>query len=94
MNNNVTLLGIDVGGGLELKNWGTYFSNILGAKYKKLNKHFEYFCCIYPTAPFITAKKLSDSFEILKKTNADAVIHVVKFSYTIQRVLKIKNNKL
>ena len=62
--------------------------------YKKLNKHFEYFCCIYPTAPFITAKKLYDSFEILKKSGADAVIPVVKFNYPIQRGLKIENNKL
>ena len=62
--------------------------------YKKQNKHFEYFCCIYPTAPFITAEKLSNSFDILNKTNADAVIPVVKFGYPIQRSLKIENNKL
>jgi len=34
VNNNVTLLGIDVGGGLELKNVGTNFSILLDAKYK------------------------------------------------------------
>jgi len=34
INNNVTLLGIDVGGGLELKNVGTNFSILLDAKYK------------------------------------------------------------
>ncbi len=62
--------------------------------YKKLNKHFDYFCCIYPTAPFITAEKLSNSFKKLEKTGADAVIPVVKFSYPIQRSLKIENNKL
>ncbi|MFH1461700.1 MAG: pseudaminic acid cytidylyltransferase [bacterium] len=62
--------------------------------YKKLNTKFEYFCCIYPTAPFITSEKLSNSLNMLKQTNADAVIPVVKYSYPIQRSLKIENNIL
>lgn len=62
--------------------------------YKKLNQNFDYFCCIYPTAPFITPEKLLNSFNFLKKSNSDAVIPVVKFSYPIQRSLKIENNIL
>lgn len=62
--------------------------------YKNLNQNFDYFCCIYPTAPFITPEKLLNSFNLLKSSNADAVIPIVKFSYPIQRSLKIENNVL
>ena len=55
---------------------------------------FEYFCCIYPTAPFITPKKLIDAIDLLKETKADSVLPVVRFSYPIQRSLKIEKGLL
>jgi len=61
------------------------------ADYKKRDQKFEYACCIYPTAPFVTTEKLKRGFELLKKLDADAVIPVVRFSYPIQRALKIDN---
>lgn len=63
-------------------------------KYKENNIYFDYFCCIYPTAPFITEEKLIRSFNLLIQKNADSVVPIVKFSYPIQRGLKIDNNKL
>src|SRR3989338_6882547 len=33
------------------------------ATYKKLGKKFDFFCCIYPTAPFITAEVLCEARE-------------------------------
>ena len=58
-------------------------------EYNKLGLNFEYACCIYPAAPFVTSLKLKDSFEILKKANADSIFPVVQYSYPIQRALEI-----
>lgn len=60
------------------------------SEYKKLGKEFTYFCCIYPTAPFITAGKLIEAFKIVKEDGVDSVFPVVRFSYPIQRALKIE----
>lgn len=60
-------------------------------EYKKLGKEFEYFCCIYPTAPFITSEKLEQAMKILSKNDVDSVFSVVKFGYPIQRGLRIEN---
>lgn len=58
------------------------------------NKHFEYACCLYPTAPFVTALKIKESFELMIKHDSDSVIPVCKFSYPVQRALKIVSSKL
>ena len=40
--------------------------------YKKLGRTFEYICCIYPTAPFVTAQKLIAAQTIMEENgNAD-----------------------
>lgn len=62
------------------------------SKYKKRNQEFEFICCIYPTAPFITAEKLRKAKEMLIAKNAEAVLPIVKFSYPIQRALKIEQD--
>jgi len=62
--------------------------------YKNIDKNFEYGCCIYPTAPFILAERLREGFDILKSKKADSVLPVVRFSYPIQRALKIENGRL
>ena len=33
---------------------------------EKHNKSFDFVCCLYPTAPFVTATKLKKTFDILK----------------------------
>ncbi len=58
-------------------------------KYIDLENEFDYACCIYPTAPFITTGKLKSAFHLLKEKNFDTVFPVVRFSYPIQRALKI-----
>ena len=63
-------------------------------EYKKQGLEFENFCCIYPTAPFVTGIKLQKAQEILEKTGADSVFPVVRFSYPIQRALKIQDKKV
>ena len=54
-------------------------------KYKEMGKTFDYHCCIYPTAPFITAEKLKEAMDIMEKSNPIQVMPVVAFSYPPQR---------
>lgn len=53
--------------------------------YADLGQTFEYAACIYPTAPFVTAKKLQDAISALKKKQGDMVMPVVRFSFPPQR---------
>lgn len=63
-------------------------------KYKALNQEFDYGCCIYPTAPFLKAKTLKVSYDKIKKTGAKNLVPVVKFSYPIQRALKLEDERI
>ncbi|MFA6078168.1 MAG: pseudaminic acid cytidylyltransferase [Candidatus Omnitrophota bacterium] len=63
-------------------------------EYRKMGIQFKYCCCIYPAAPFVTPSILKKSFDVIRKTCADSVIPVVRFSYPIQRALKIENGRL
>jgi len=56
-------------------------------QYLDLDKKFDFACCIYPTAPFVTTIKLKDSFNYFKKNQFDTVFPVTSFSYPIQRAL-------
>jgi len=60
-------------------------------EYKKLGQKFDYVCCIYPTAPFVTGDRLKKAFELFTEKKADAVLPIMRFSYPIQRGLKLKN---
>ncbi|MCF8424754.1 MAG: pseudaminic acid cytidylyltransferase [Bacteroidia bacterium] len=55
---------------------------------------FKYVCCIYPTAPFITADKLQQALQIIKTQNATSVVSVVKYSFPILRSFNLKEGYL
>lgn len=61
--------------------------------YEKRNKFFDKACCIYPTAPFVTANKLKEAYSVLSKKKLDSVFPIIKFSYPIQRGLVVDENK-
>jgi pseudaminic acid cytidylyltransferase len=63
-------------------------------QYAQLGRQFQYGCCIYPTAPFVTGQMLKDSMNELTSQNLDSVVPIVKFSYAIQRAFKITNGLL
>ena len=63
-------------------------------EYEKRGQHFDVACCIYPTAPFITAEKIKDATEKLMESDADTLIPVVSFSYPPQRAMVIENGRL
>ena len=63
-------------------------------EYEKRGEHFELACCIYPTAPFVTAEKLKNAVEMLSGSDADTLIPVVAFSYPPQRAMIVKKGRL
>lgn len=58
--------------------------------YQEIGQEFEAFCCIYPTAPFLSGERLRSAMELLNE--ADSVMPVVPFSYPPQRGLLINQN--
>lgn len=63
-------------------------------EYEARGRHFSYACCIYPTAPFLTAEKLRRGQCILRESGADSALPVVRFGYPIQRALQIEGGGL
>lgn len=63
-------------------------------EYAKRGQHFDELCCIYPTAPFITAQKLKESMELLSRQGCDGVLPVVRFSFPPQRCVVIEDGAL
>jgi pseudaminic acid cytidylyltransferase len=59
--------------------------------YKSQGENFDYACCIYPTAPFISVETLIKGFDILKSRDVVSVFPVQKFGYPIQRSLRIND---
>lgn len=62
--------------------------------YEKMGIYFEQVCCIYPTAPFVTADAIKKAMLILEQQGADSVIPVVKFSFPPQRSVVIENGRI
>lgn len=64
------------------------------AEYAALGQRFDWFCCIYPTAPFLTAQRLKQAFATLGATGCQAVMPVVRFSFPPQRGLVVQDGVL
>lgn len=63
-------------------------------EYEKLGQKFDYACCIYPTAPFISAGRLREAMEKLINSDGDSLMPVVRFSFPPQRCVVIENDLL
>ena len=57
--------------------------------YAELGNPAERFCCIYPTAPFLTPERLKAAMEMLDEH--ESVLPVVGFSYPPQRGFVVRN---
>ena len=64
------------------------------AEYEKRGQQFDMAVCIYPTAPFVTAQKLTMAVEQLSESDADTLIPVVAFSYPPQRAMIVEEGRL
>lgn len=67
---------------------------VLQSYHQQQTRSFEYACCIYPTAPFVTASKLIDAFQRLKQTGADSILPVTRFSFPIWRSFKMEEGRV
>lgn len=63
-------------------------------QYEEIGRSFDVVCCIYPTAPFLTAKRLKESMEKLQQTHADGVVPVVRYSFPPQRCFVIEDGRV
>jgi len=57
--------------------------------YEERGQNYDYLCCIYPTAPFVTSEKLKNSFAKFKDSGFEMMIPVVEFEYPPQWGLRI-----
>ncbi|MFZ5571680.1 MAG: pseudaminic acid cytidylyltransferase [Thermodesulfobacteriota bacterium] len=60
-------------------------------EYQKRGRRFDLFCCILPTAPFISGDRIKEAYDLLVRNDVDSVFPVTRFSYPIQRALRIEN---
>lgn len=60
-------------------------------EYEKKGMIFDYFACIYPTAPFVSAEKLAKAKKEIIEKQADALISIVKYSYPPQRAFVLRD---
>lgn len=64
------------------------------AEYEKRGERFDLACCIYPTAPFVTAERLREAVSLLEESGADSVLPVARFSFPPQRCVVVKDGCL
>lgn len=62
--------------------------------YHGIGKDFETACCIYPTAPFVTAERLKKAMRLLYDENADTVMPIVAYSFPPQRAVIVENGRI
>ena len=53
------------------------------------NNYIKHVCCLYATAPFIKSKILTKAYQQLKDSSADYCFSVTRFTFPIQRAIKI-----
>lgn len=58
--------------------------------YRKIGKEFDNVCCLYSTAPFVTAARLKECYNNLGPST-DASFTMVQYSYPIQRSLRVND---
>ncbi len=61
-------------------------------RYREMGRTFSYLCCIYPTAPFVTAEKLRDAMRLMEEHHPSLILPVVAFSYPPQRSYVMDEN--
>ncbi|MBC8152068.1 MAG: pseudaminic acid cytidylyltransferase [Bacteroidetes bacterium] len=63
-------------------------------QYAALGQHFEYACCLYPTAPFVTQALLQQAFDRLRTGGFDCVFPVQRFGFPVQRAVTFQGDTL
>lgn len=63
-------------------------------EYESRGERYDMLCCIYPTAPFVTAERLREAVKLLEENEADSVLTVARFSFPPQRCVIIQDGFL
>jgi len=63
-------------------------------EYRKRGEEFDYVCCLYPAAPFVTSEKLAQAWRSIQETGADSCVPITRFSFPIWRSFKIEHGRL
>jgi len=61
--------------------------------YEEKDMTFNAVCCLYATAPFVTAGHLKEAFSMFSEQKFDSLFPVMQFSFPIQRSIKISDNR-
>lgn len=54
--------------------------------------HYDYICCLYATAPFVTADNLHEAHKLIQTNHYDFTIPVTTFPFPIQRAVHLTDN--
>ena len=57
--------------------------------YRRNGRGFDEFACVYPCVPFLTPEILVSAHAKFANSNADCLMPVVKFSFPIQRAMRV-----
>ncbi len=60
-------------------------------KYREQGKAYDSFCCLYPTAPFVTGERLKDAWEKMREAKADSLMTLVRYGFPPQRAMVLKD---
>lgn len=63
-------------------------------EYEKIGESFEWFCCIYPTAPFLKGEDINHSMSEADRLGVDSLIPIVKYGYPPKRGFVIREGYL
>ena len=58
-------------------------------QYLSNGNSFDYVCCIYACAPFVTKEKLQQALTLLKQNSASTVFPIIQYGHPIQRALQL-----
>ena len=62
--------------------------------YKESGKEFEYICCFLATSPLTSLEFLNKGLKLIQNSSLDSIRPIVKYSYPIQRSLKLIDNEI
>lgn len=62
--------------------------------WQKHRSPIEFACCLYATAPFIKPNRLAEGMRLLRTSRADFILTVAKFSYPVQRSLRLTEQNI
>jgi N-acylneuraminate cytidylyltransferase len=63
-------------------------------QYQRQGQVFDYACCLYPTAPFVTPNLLRQAFSTLTNYKFDTVYPLQRFGFPIQRAVSLHNQRV